>query len=160
MIADLRELTIDPAGAPDISGPLDFSSVAFARDSNRFFATMSTTSERYIVAGVIDQRRLTVLASGLANEALSPDETRLIVKKRVGDRGYWQLLVFDLATTNSVPLNQGGRSVDDQVEWLDETHVVYHDATDQGTNLWMLATDGVSAPRLLIRDAYSPSIPH
>jgi hypothetical protein len=157
---NLRKFSIDNSGGPILEGPLDFSSVAFAHDSNRFFATLATTNERYIVAGTLDDRRLTVLATGLASEALSPDDTRLAVKKRVGDRGRWQLMVFDLAARSTQPLNQGDRSVDDQVEWLDGEHVVYHDATEQGTNLWVLSTDGVTPPRVLIPDAYSPSVAH
>lgn len=159
-VINLREFTLDHSAGAVFEGPLDFSSVAFARDSNRFFATLATTSERYIVAGTLDNRRLSLLATGLANEALSPDETRLAVKQRVGDRGRWQLLVFDLATMSTHALNQGDRSVDDQVEWLDGGHVVYHDATEQGTNLWMLSADGVTPARVLIADAYSPSVTH
>ena len=157
---NLREFTLDHTAGAVFEGPLDFSSVAFARDSNRFFATLATTTERYIVAGTLDDRRLSLLATGLANEALSPDETRLAVKQRVGDRGRWQLLVFDLATSSTRTLNQGDRSVDDQVEWLDEGHVVYHDATEQGTNLWLLSADGLTPPRVLIAEAYSPSVAH
>ena len=160
VVADLRDFKIDRGDGPAFEGPLDFSSVAFAHDSNRFFATVTTTAERYIVAGLVDARRMTVVASGLASEALSPDAARLVAKQRVGDRGRWQVVVFDLGTKNAWPLNQGDRSVDDQVEWLDGEHVVYHDATDQGTHVWALSTDGVTPPRLLVRDAYSPSVQH
>jgi hypothetical protein len=48
--------------------------------------------------------------------------------------------------------------VDDQVEWLDDGQVMYHDATDQGTGIWVLAADGQSKPRLLLPDAFSPVV--
>ena len=56
------------------------------------------------------------------------------------------------------PLNQVRRSVDDQVEWYDDSHIVYHDSASQGTGVWMLSVDGVSEPRLLLPQAYSPAV--
>lgn len=158
VIANLRDFTIEGSGQPPLDGPLDFASVSFERDGDRFFATMATATEHYLVAGSIAGRRVTVVGTGMASEAVSPDGKHLIVKKRAGDRGRWQLAVFDLATNTERALNQGPRSVDDQVEWLDARHVMYHDATEQGTGVWALATDGVAGPRLLIADAYSPSV--
>jgi hypothetical protein len=131
--------------------------VAFA-DSDRFFATLSTLDHRYLVSGSVAGRRLDVIAGGLANEAVSPDGRGLLVKKQTGDRGRWQLVVLDLDSRREVPLNQGPRSVDDQVEWLDDGHVVYHDVTEEGTGIWMLPTDGTTAPRLLMPDAFSPAV--
>jgi Tol biopolymer transport system component len=94
----------------------------------------------------------------MANEAVSPDGRRVLVKKQSGPRGYWQLLVLDLASRQEVVLNQGPRSVDDQVEWLDDGRVVYHDVTDEGTGIWMLPTDGTTGPSLLVPDAFSPAV--
>lgn len=160
VVANLREFAIDRAGFPPLEGPLDFASVTFDRDADRFYATLSTASDRFLVTGSVTDRRLTLVAPGLASEAVSPDGKRIVVKKRVGDRGYWQVLVFDLTTKSEAALNQGLRSIDDQVEWLDAGHVVYHDATDRGTDVWALSTDGVTPPQLLIVDAYSPAVQH
>jgi hypothetical protein len=68
------------------------------------------------------------------------------------------LAVVDLGTWAEHDLQQGARSVDDQVEWLDDEHVVYHDADGEGTALWMLPIDGVNGPRILVRDAYSAAV--
>jgi hypothetical protein len=94
----------------------------------------------------------------VAAEALSPDGRQLVVKKSVGDRGYWQLAVIDLRTWSERNLLQGPHSVDDQVEWLDEDHVVYHDADEDSTSLWILPVDGVHGPRVLVKDAYSAAV--
>ena len=91
------------------------------------------------MSGSVTGRRLEVIGSGLANEAVSPDGKQLLVKKQTGDRGFWQLVVLDLDSRREITLNQGSRSVDDQVEWLDAGHVVYHDVTEDGTGIWMLA---------------------
>jgi hypothetical protein len=156
VVADLRDFALDPGNEPPPAGPLDFASVAFGRDGDRFFATLATTAQTYIVAGSIAARNLTVARAGVANEALSPDGKRLIVKKRDGRS--WQLFVLDLDTMTEQALNQGPGSVDDQVEWLDNAHLVYHDATENGTGIWSLAIDGVTTPRLIVTDAYSPSV--
>jgi hypothetical protein len=158
VLGDLRHFAVDnPKGLP-IEEPIDISSVAFTGDSDRFFATLSTPSNRYLISGTASARRITLIESGLANEAVSPDGTRLLVKKQTGARGFWQLVVLDLASKSEVPLNQGPRSVDDQVEWLNDGHVVYHDVTESGTGIWMLAADGTTGPQLLMKDAFSPAV--
>jgi hypothetical protein len=158
VLADLRAFSISNENAPLIEGPIDISGVAFVADSNRFFVTVSAGSHQYLMSGAMDTRRLDVLTTGVANEAVSPDGKRLLVKRRVGDRGYWQLAVLDLETRRELALNQGSRSVDDQVEWLDAAHVVYHDVTETGTGIWMLPADGKGSPSLLIPDGFSPVV--
>ncbi len=158
VLADLREFSVANASHAPIAGPIDIASVTFLADGDRFFATLSTANERYLVSGSVMGRQLNLVRTGVGNEALSPDGKRLLVKKRVGNRGYWQLLVLELGTMSERALNQGPRSVDDQVEWLDDAHVVYHDATDEGTSIWVLPTDGVAGPRLLVADAFSPAV--
>jgi hypothetical protein len=158
VLADLRDFRLDVSDAQTVVGPLDFASVSFDRDPDRFFATLSTPTERWVIVGSLRERRLRLLKADFATEALSPDGNRLVVKQRVGDRGFWQLGVLDLSTLIAHTVNQNGRSVDDQVEWLDNDHLVYHDANDQGTGVWVAATDGLSEPHLLIPDAFSPVV--
>jgi len=157
VLGDLRSFSVSSTAGQPIVAPVDISSVAFA-DGDRFFATLSTPDRRYLVSGSVIGRRLEVIGSGLANEAVSPDGKQLLVKKQTGERGFWQLVVLDLDSRREVALNQGPRSVDDQVEWLDAGHVVYHDVTEDGTGIWMLPTDGTTAPRLLVADAFSPAV--
>ncbi|MBA3271037.1 MAG: hypothetical protein H0T71_11040 [Acidobacteria bacterium] len=154
-VADLGEFRIVNDGHLAINGPTDVSSVAFEPDGDRFFATLSTATAQYLVAGSVDERRLTIIRTGAANEALSPDGRHLIVKRLNAVLGFWQVGVIDLRTWVERDLNQGSRSIDDQVEWLDNRHVIYHDVTDDTTGIWMLAIDGVGAPRVFERDAFS-----
>src|SRR5262245_50301075 len=151
VLGDLREFAVDNPHNLPIEQPVDISSVAFTADGDRFFATFATPSARYLASGAVSTRRLELVGAGLANEAVSPDGTRLIAKKQTGSRGHWQLVVLDLTTKGEIDLNQGPRSIDDQVEWLDDAHVIYHDVTDEGTGIWVLPTDGVGGPSLLIR---------
>jgi hypothetical protein len=159
VVARLREFVLDEPRKPASGVALDYSSVAFAHDADRFYATLSTTSNWYIVSGSVGAHRLAIVAEGLASEALSPDEAYLAVKQRVGDRGFWRAMVLDLGSKSAWPLSHT-RSIDDQIEWLDRDRIAYHDATEQGTGIWTLAIDGQSPPRLLIADAYSPAVQH
>ena len=44
----------------------------------------------------------------------------------------WRLYVLDVASGEEHPLNQVSRSVDDQVDWFDNDHIVYHDSAPAG----------------------------
>ena len=50
------------------------------------------------------------------------------------------------------------RSVDDQVEWLDDGHVMYHLTGSRGADIWVLSTGAPEPPRILIPLAYSPAV--
>ena len=50
------------------------------------------------------------------------------------------------------------RSVDDQVEWLDNGHVMYHLPSSRGADIWVMSTDGTTPPRLHFPLAYSPAV--
>ena len=76
------------------------------------------------------------------NQSLSPDETRLAFKERIQAPNEWRLAVLDLATLQAKLLNES-RSVDDQVEWLDDTHILYAmprqaTGTELGVDIWKL----------------------
>jgi hypothetical protein len=56
-------------------------------------------------------------------------------------------------------LDREQRSVDDQVEWLDDQTVLYHlTGAGSAADLWAMSVDGQSAPRLLLANAYSPAV--
>lgn len=154
---DVAEYSLSTDGFPSVHGPGDVGGVAFVGDSDRFVATLVTDDGRYLVSGAIRAQRLTVIARGLANEAVSPDGRRLIAKTAAG-RGLWQLVVVDLAGVVERVLDHATRSIDDQVEWLDESHIVYHDAADTSTGVWVMPVDEPAPPRLLVADAYSPTV--
>jgi Tol biopolymer transport system component len=67
--------------------------------------------------------------------------------------------VLDLQTMKEQPLWNESRSVDDQVEWLDDTHVMYH-LTGKATaaDIWSASIDGKSPPTLVVANAYSPAV--
>jgi len=85
-------------------------------------------------------------------------------KKRLmdGNRVLWQLHVLELASGRETPLSEK-RSIDDQLEWLDNRHVLYSvpsndDGSSPSTDVWRVAVDARTPPELFLRSAYSPAI--
>jgi hypothetical protein len=157
-IADLEDLSVTRDGRPFKAVDFNFWGVTFASDGDGFYATLKTGNARYLVKGSIDARRVEVMRDDVECPSLSPDG-RLIVFKKPLDRGVgWRLTALDLAAGAERPLKQSQRSVDDQVDWFDPGHVVYHDSSPEGMGVWVLSTDGVTSPRLLLKDASSPAV--
>ena len=86
--------------------------------------------------------------------------------KRQKARGAgWQLWGMDLTTGKSWPVTQDGREVDDQVEWLDDSHVIYGMVAGQGlpeTSLsaWIsdARPDAGMNQTLFLKSAWSPAV--
>jgi hypothetical protein len=157
-LGDLEDFAIQKDGAPFKSIDFNFWGVTFAADGDQFFATLKTHGERYLVKGSVDARRASVVRADVECPSLSPDGSLVVFKKPLKHEVGWHLHVLDLATGVERPLNQGRRSVDDQVDWFDDRRVVYHDSTSEGTGIWVLSVDGVTPPALLLPNAYSPAV--
>jgi dipeptidyl aminopeptidase/acylaminoacyl peptidase len=147
-------------GQPFKAVDFNFWGLTFARDGDHFYATLRTAGRRYLVSGSIDARQMDVIRSDVECPSLSPDGTHIVYKKPLKGvlEAGWRLYLLEVASGTERPLNQQTRSVDDQVDWFDRDHIVYHDSAPEGTGIWMLATDGASPPRLLLPDAYSPAV--
>ena len=157
-IADVEGFAVEKDGKPFKRIDFNFWGVTFARDGDQFFATLKTRKARYLVKGSVDARRAAVVHDAVECPSLSPDGSRIVFKKPLEDEIGWRLNVLELATNVERPLNQTRRSVDDQVDWFDDTHVVYHDSATEGTGIWVLSIDGVTPPQLLLPNAYSPAV--
>jgi dipeptidyl aminopeptidase/acylaminoacyl peptidase len=157
-IADLEDFVVEKDGRPFKSVDFNFWGVTFARDGDQFFATLKTKGQRYLVKGSVDARRVAVIRGDVECPSLSPNGSLIVFKKPLEHEIGWRLHVLDLATGVERPLNQTRRSVDDQVDWFDDTHVVYHDSASEGTGIWVLSVDGVTPPKLLLTNAYSPAV--
>jgi hypothetical protein len=167
ILGDLEEFAVYRDGARFQSVDFNFWGVTFARDSNRFYATLGSGGKTYLVEGDVASRELRVLRENVECPSLSPDNTRLVFKKRVLDSPgpvTWRLHLLDLATLTDQPLAET-RSVDDQVEWLDDGHILYS-LPDEGPpptirpDLWLLSLDDGGPPRRLQTEAFSPAVVH
>jgi hypothetical protein len=142
----------------------NFWGITFAPDASRFFATLGTGGKLFLVMGEPASRGLVVLDEGIECPSLSPDGTRIAFKHtRAGSAPpHWQPAVLELSTRR-VTLLPEARSVDDQIEWLDDDHVLYGLRGPQAiqprrADIWRLSADGRGAPALLLADAESPAV--
>jgi hypothetical protein len=58
-----------------------------------------------------------------------------------------------LASGKETPLSES-RSIDDQLAWLDDEHLIYSD----GTTSWVVNADGTGAPQRWLRNSDSPTV--
>ncbi len=150
-------------GRPMIAVSRNFWGVTFAADGDTFYATGSITPTTWLMKGSISKRTLTSLRTDAECPSLSPDGTKIGYKKRLGNPnpGVWRFAVLDLKTNKETVLAET-RSVDDQLEWLDDNHVLYqmprsgNDATV--TDIWSVPADGTGEPQVFIPEASSPAV--
>jgi hypothetical protein len=137
---------------------VNFWGVTFASD-DEFYATLGTKGQTYLVRGSVAARTVTVLHENVECPSLSPDGTRIAFKKASGPSAArkWRFTVLDLRTDVETPLPET-RSIDDQLAWLDDQHVMY--GVPRGSSgrvdVWVSPLTG-GTPRLLVPDADSPA---
>jgi hypothetical protein len=87
--------------------------------------------------------------------SLSPDGTGIAYKKAIAsDPSVWRCHVLDLATGDETQLAEE-RSIDDQLAWLDNEHLLYADS-DKTT--WIVRADGTGIPERWLEDADSATV--
>ncbi|PZG12916.1 hypothetical protein C1I95_24825 [Micromonospora craterilacus] len=161
VVGDIEEFKLLVDGRAVTAVDKNLWGVTFA-DADRFYATAASGGKTWLVEGSLAGRTMTALREDVECPSLSPDGTRVAFKKR-GDLppGRWRAAVYDL-TTGAETLLSETRSVDDQIEWLDDDTVLYGlpraDAASASSDVWATPADGSGQPRLLIPDAWSPAV--
>ena len=153
-VADLESFRVTNAGrrvdAPDVN----FWGVTFARESDRFYATLAYGGHTHLIEGSVKARTARVIHDNVECPSLSPDGTRIGYKKLVGSKpAVWRFHVLDLKTGRETPLAET-RPIDDQLEWLDEANLLY----GNGEEIWTVRADGTGAPRRYLAEANSPAV--
>ncbi|MFJ1601388.1 TolB family protein [Streptomyces sp. NPDC088261] len=166
-IADVRTGAIDDNletfavvkdGRPYHASDVNIWGVTFADDS-RFYATLATGGQTYLVRGDLTARTLTTLHRNVECPSLSPDGSRIAYKKRVPGApadAPWRLYVLNLRDLTETATAEH-RDVDDQALWADGSTLVYALPGDYGSDLWTVPADGTGAPRRLMRSAVAPA---
>ncbi len=166
-LGDLEQFTTWRDGARFKSADFNFWGVTFARDSNLFYATLRTAgttshATTYLVRGDLGLRKLTVLRENVECPALSPNNRLIAFKKRVGpDAAPWRFYVLDLATLTDRPIAAETRSIDDQIEWLDDQHVLYavrRSTYSSSLDVWVAPLDNGAPARVFMPEAESPIV--
>ena len=131
-------------------------------DDNTFYATAATAGHTYLVRGSLSARTLTEVHETAECPSVSPDGTRVAFKVNISktSTAFWNIGVMDLKT-GKVTMLPDKRDVDDQVEWLDDSTILYglpHAGSAGDYDVWSEAADGTAQPKMLIRHAWSPSV--
>jgi hypothetical protein len=127
-----------------------------------FYATASSQGHIWLVQGSIAGRTLTVIRSGIECPSVSPDGTRIAYKKSDTGTltGHRSIAVVDLAGGSETVLSEQ-QSIDDQIEWLDNSTLLYglpRDGSELDSDIWSIKTDPAARPALFIEHAWSPSV--
>jgi len=151
-IGQLEQFEVTKDGTPFDAVDFNFWGITFSpTDSNTFYATLATGDHHYLVEGDVNSRSMHVLRDGVECPSLSPNGTQIAFKSRIGDENRWHVHVLDVAGLKDHPVAEQ-RSIDDQVEWLDDKTLVYSD----GENVYTAPADGSGESQLLVKDATSP----
>jgi hypothetical protein len=154
-VADLeKDFTVTDAGKVVDVQDRNYWGLTFAGDGDTFYATLATGPRTWLIKGSIKARRAHTIHANVECPSLSPDGTRIGYKKLVGrDPTRWRFTVLDLATGKETPLAEP-RSIDDQLSWLDDGHLLYGDKVDT----WVVAADGSGKPQLWLHGSDSPTV--
>jgi uncharacterized repeat protein (TIGR01451 family) len=155
-IANLEDFTAFKDGEEIREEDFNYWGVTFTQDTNQFYATLATGGRTYLVRGDIEASQVEVLHENVECPSISPDNTRIAYKKKIGDGmsgTIWRFHVLDFSTMVETPLAET-RSIDDQIMWLDDGNVLYGD----GSDTWVMAADGSGQPRRFMSKAVSPVV--
>ena len=163
-VADLESFAVVRNDKEIHSADFNFWGVTFTRDPNRIYATLGTGGRILLVEGDVAERTFRVIAEDIECPSLSPDETHIAFKKRFGKGfdAWWQPAVVDLATMTVRQLPES-KHIDDQIEWLDDGHILYAvghstSAIVRRADIWTIAIDGASSSSIFLADAESPAV--
>ncbi|MEP6782679.1 MAG: hypothetical protein ABI983_03355 [Acidobacteriota bacterium] len=164
-IATLEEFTVERDGRPYHAVDFNFWGVTFFQDGNRFYATLGTGGKRLLVEGNIARKQMRVAGTDVECPSLSPDERHIVFKRKLSTGPGWGLWAKNLSSGEAWAITDEGQDIDDQVEWLDNEHVVYgrlfgHGAPETSLSLWTsrIARQPTFDQQLFLRSASSPSV--
>lgn len=162
-LGNLETWDIEVDGRPLTAVDRNFWGVTFGTDDDTFYVTAASGGTTWLMKGSLSGKRLTSLRTDGECPSLSPDATKVAYKKRLGNAtpGIWRIAVLDLATGRET-LTSDTRSVDDQVEWLDDSTLLYgmprSGAEATTSDIWRVPADGTGKAEIYIEQGSSPAV--
>lgn len=161
-LAGLVQFEILDAGGAYEGAERQFWGLSFVDDDD-FWVTGFFGEQPELLTGTISRRVLNTTGIIGSCPSLSPDGKHLVYK--YGPDDSYRLTVRNLETGEEWPLGED-RSVDDQVEWLDDDTILYSihpDGTDGSDalpqfDIWKLDIAPGSVPELFLPAANSPAV--
>jgi hypothetical protein len=160
-IGDLEEFSTWRDNKRIKEADFNFWGVTFARDGKTFYASLQTAGRTFLVQGDLALRKLTVVHRDVECPSLSPDGATIAFKRRLpGSPVQWRVYLLDVATMTERPLALETRSVDDQMEWLDSSQLLYSIPRPASPvlDVWVAPIDGSRAPTVFLPEAESPAV--
>ncbi len=137
--------------------------ITFASDEDEIYVTGFFGAKPEVMRGTLNN--MTIEPTGWVGScpSLSPDGKTLVFKELTADNTY-DLIAVDLETNTKHKLGET-RTVDDQVEWLDNDTILYARYQEGGDtavqpelDIWMLDIAEGSVPELFLPNADSPAV--
>lgn len=155
VLGDLeKDFRVTDAGKLVTARDRNYWGLTFAGDGDTFYATLGIGTKTWLLRGSIRARTAQTVHTNVECPSLSPDGERIGFKKAVGHNPtVWRFTVLDLASGRETPLAET-RPLDDQVEWLDDDHLLYR----EGETTWVVDADGGGRPRLWLKAGDSPAV--
>ena len=156
----LEPFTVLIDGKAEKRANFNFWGMTVATDDRTFYATLGSADKTWLIRGDLVTHKAETVRPGAECPSLSPDQTRVAYKKRLGRLGQWELVVLDLksGTEKTLP---GSLGIDDQAAWLNNTTLAYGKPASNGGSptIYASAADGSGQPMVLVTNASSPSPP-
>lgn len=165
LLADFDEFVAFKDGKRFRKIDFNYWGVTFLRDRPGFYATLASGGENYLVEGDLEKRQVQVVRGHVECPSISPNGRRLAFKSRTSNPDGWRIHVLDLETKREHAVEAEQRSVDDQVEWLDDEHLLYGLTESKGLpaeamNIWVAPVDARPGERsrIFVAGASSPVV--
>lgn len=159
--SNLEEFALTVDGEPLTATDRNFWGVTFSRDGNTFYATAASGGRTWLVRGDLSARTLSAIRENAECPSLSPDESKIAYKKNISETptAQWAIAVLDVASGTESVLPES-RSVDDQIEWLDDSTLLYGlpGSAVGDSDVWRIDIRGDTEPILTIAHAWSPAV--